>query len=159
MNIDQEIGQRAMEEFRMCDLAYVNLLREKVRQLEAEQKRIATFGTTSIARLVPCHAVAVTGTAAATRCANLRVLGSLTLRGIDQRVTVYTPVEPEISSQKRAAIRGSAYRLDNVLLRRAISVPARRANFRFMQRSISGAPNSLKNQSADRLPSCGTRGP
>lgn len=37
----------------MCDLAYVNLLREKVRQLEAEQKRIATFGPTSSGRFVP----------------------------------------------------------------------------------------------------------
>jgi hypothetical protein len=48
-----EIDHRAMEEFPMCDLAYINLLREKVRQLEAEQKRIATFGTTSSARFVP----------------------------------------------------------------------------------------------------------
>jgi hypothetical protein len=37
----------------MCDLAYVNLLREKVRQLEAEQKRLATFGSTPSARFVP----------------------------------------------------------------------------------------------------------
>jgi hypothetical protein len=37
----------------MCDHAYVNLIREKVRQLEAEEKRIATFGTTSRVRFVP----------------------------------------------------------------------------------------------------------
>jgi hypothetical protein len=37
----------------MCDLAYVNLLREKVRQLEAEHNRIATFGATSSERFVP----------------------------------------------------------------------------------------------------------
>jgi hypothetical protein len=48
MEIDHQIGAH-----KMCDLAYVNLLREKVRQLEAEQKRIATFGTTSSGRFVP----------------------------------------------------------------------------------------------------------
>jgi hypothetical protein len=37
----------------MCDLAYINLLREKVRQSEAEQKRIATPGITSSERFVP----------------------------------------------------------------------------------------------------------
>jgi hypothetical protein len=37
----------------MCDQAYVNLLREKVRQQEAEEKRIATFGSTSRVRFVP----------------------------------------------------------------------------------------------------------
>jgi hypothetical protein len=38
----------------MCDLAYVNLLREKVRQSDAEQKRIATSGGgTSSERFVP----------------------------------------------------------------------------------------------------------
>jgi hypothetical protein len=37
----------------MCDQAYVNLLREKVRQVEAEERRIATFGTTSRGRFVP----------------------------------------------------------------------------------------------------------
>jgi hypothetical protein len=37
----------------MCDLAYVNLLREKVRQLEAEERRLATFGTTPSTRFVP----------------------------------------------------------------------------------------------------------
>jgi hypothetical protein len=31
----------------MCDLAYVNLLREKVRYLKAEEKRIAAFGDSS----------------------------------------------------------------------------------------------------------------
>jgi hypothetical protein len=37
----------------MCDQAYVNLLREKVRQLQAEEKRIAAFGTTPHPRFVP----------------------------------------------------------------------------------------------------------
>ena len=37
----------------MCDQAYVILLREKVRQLEAEEKRVAAFGTTHPARFVP----------------------------------------------------------------------------------------------------------
>jgi len=37
----------------MCDLAYVNLLREKVRHMEAEERRSATFRTTSSARFVP----------------------------------------------------------------------------------------------------------
>jgi hypothetical protein len=37
----------------MCDQAYVNLLREKVRQQEAEERRVASFGTTHHARFVP----------------------------------------------------------------------------------------------------------
>jgi hypothetical protein len=37
----------------MCDLAYVNLLREKVRQLEAHEKRLAAFGSTPSTRFVP----------------------------------------------------------------------------------------------------------
>jgi hypothetical protein len=37
----------------MCDRAYVNLLREKVRQLELEEKRVASFGPTPRARFVP----------------------------------------------------------------------------------------------------------
>jgi len=37
----------------MCDQAYVNLLREKVRQLEAEEKRVAAFGTSPQVRFVP----------------------------------------------------------------------------------------------------------
>jgi hypothetical protein len=37
----------------MCDQAYVNLLREKVRQLEAEERRVAAFGTTPHERFVP----------------------------------------------------------------------------------------------------------
>jgi hypothetical protein len=37
----------------MCDLAYVNLLREKARQLEIEQKRLETFGPTPRVRFVP----------------------------------------------------------------------------------------------------------
>jgi hypothetical protein len=37
----------------MCDLAYVNLLREKVRQLEAEEKRLQDFGRRSSPRFVP----------------------------------------------------------------------------------------------------------
>jgi len=37
----------------MCDLAYVNLLREKVRQAEIEAQRIANFGTSSSPHFVP----------------------------------------------------------------------------------------------------------
>jgi hypothetical protein len=37
----------------MCDLAYVNLLREKVRQQEAEEKRPRDFSHTSSLRFVP----------------------------------------------------------------------------------------------------------
>jgi hypothetical protein len=37
----------------MSDQAYVNLLREKVRQKEAEEKRIAAFGLAASIRFVP----------------------------------------------------------------------------------------------------------
>jgi hypothetical protein len=37
----------------MCDLAYVNILREKVRQLEAEERRLQAFGPTPSTRFVP----------------------------------------------------------------------------------------------------------
>jgi hypothetical protein len=37
----------------MCDLAYVNLLREKARQLQAEERRAAAFGSSSPKRFVP----------------------------------------------------------------------------------------------------------
>jgi hypothetical protein len=37
----------------MCDLAYVNLLREKVRWLEVEEKRHAAFHRSSSERFVP----------------------------------------------------------------------------------------------------------
>jgi hypothetical protein len=37
----------------MCDLAYVNLLREKVRQFEAEEKRLRDFPQSSGPRFVP----------------------------------------------------------------------------------------------------------
>jgi hypothetical protein len=37
----------------MCDLAYVNLLREKVRQLESEEKHFAAHGATHHERFVP----------------------------------------------------------------------------------------------------------
>ena len=37
----------------MCDLAYVNLLREKVRQADIEAQRIANVGTSSSPRFVP----------------------------------------------------------------------------------------------------------
>jgi hypothetical protein len=37
----------------MSDQAYVNLLREKVRQKEAEEKRIAAFGPAPSIRFVP----------------------------------------------------------------------------------------------------------
>jgi hypothetical protein len=41
----------------MCDLAYVNLLREKVRQQEAEEKRARNFSHTSSLRFVPWTSV------------------------------------------------------------------------------------------------------
>jgi hypothetical protein len=37
----------------MCDLAYVNLLREKVRQLGFEEKRLRDFTQSSSPRFVP----------------------------------------------------------------------------------------------------------
>jgi hypothetical protein len=37
----------------MCDLAYVNLLREKVRALKAEEKRSEAFGKSPSERFVP----------------------------------------------------------------------------------------------------------
>jgi hypothetical protein len=37
----------------MCDLAYVNLLREKVRLLKVEEKRLRDFGHRSSGRFVP----------------------------------------------------------------------------------------------------------
>ena len=37
----------------MCDLAFINLLREKVRQLEADEKRTAAFGPMPRQRFVP----------------------------------------------------------------------------------------------------------
>ena len=37
----------------MCDLAFVNLLREKVRHREAEDQRSAAFGKSSRERFVP----------------------------------------------------------------------------------------------------------
>ena len=37
----------------MCDLAYVNLLREKVRWLDVEEKRRAAFDRSSSERFVP----------------------------------------------------------------------------------------------------------
>ena len=37
----------------MFDLAYLNLLREKVRQREIEQKRLETFGPPPTVRFVP----------------------------------------------------------------------------------------------------------
>jgi hypothetical protein len=37
----------------MCDLAYVNFLREKARQLEAEERRLQAFGPTPSTRFVP----------------------------------------------------------------------------------------------------------
>lgn len=37
----------------MCDLAYVNLLRVKVREFEAEEKRTRDFGHSSSGRFVP----------------------------------------------------------------------------------------------------------
>ena len=52
------------------------------------------------------------GAAAATRRATLRPLGSLTLRGFDQPVTVYTPEELAVSSPKpeppQSAVRPTA---------------------------------------------------
>ena len=37
----------------MCDLAFVNLLRERVRHQEAEDQRSAAFGKSSRERFVP----------------------------------------------------------------------------------------------------------
>ena len=37
----------------MCDLAFINLLREKVRQLEADEKRTAALGPMPRQRFVP----------------------------------------------------------------------------------------------------------
>jgi hypothetical protein len=37
----------------MCDLAFINLLREKVRQQDAEDKRAAAFGAALHPRFVP----------------------------------------------------------------------------------------------------------
>jgi hypothetical protein len=37
----------------MCDLAFINLLREKVRQQEAEDKSAAGFGAVPHQRFVP----------------------------------------------------------------------------------------------------------
>ena len=37
----------------MCDLAYVNFLREKVRQLRFEEKRILAYGNMRHERFVP----------------------------------------------------------------------------------------------------------
>jgi hypothetical protein len=37
----------------MSDFAYINLLREKVRQLEIEEKRLQAFGPTPSFRFVP----------------------------------------------------------------------------------------------------------
>jgi hypothetical protein len=38
----------------MCDLAFINLLREHVRQQEVENKRTAAFGAMPRQRFVPC---------------------------------------------------------------------------------------------------------
>ena len=37
----------------MCDLVYLNLLRERVRQLEAKDQRAVAVGTTPHERFVP----------------------------------------------------------------------------------------------------------
>ena len=37
----------------MCDLAFINILREKVRQQETEEKRTAAFGAELHQRFVP----------------------------------------------------------------------------------------------------------
>jgi hypothetical protein len=37
----------------MCDLAYLNLLRERVRQVQAEDRRTAALGPVPRARFVP----------------------------------------------------------------------------------------------------------
>jgi hypothetical protein len=52
------IYDKTMKSFRwegnsMCDFAYINFLREKVRQLEVEEKRLRAFGPTPSARFVP----------------------------------------------------------------------------------------------------------
>jgi len=42
-----------LESKAMCDLVYLNLLREKVRQLQAQDQRAAALGTTPHERFVP----------------------------------------------------------------------------------------------------------
>jgi hypothetical protein len=37
----------------MCDFAYINLLREKVRQREEEERRLQAFGPAPSVRFVP----------------------------------------------------------------------------------------------------------
>jgi hypothetical protein len=37
----------------MCDLAFINILREKVRQQETEDRRAAAFGAVTHERFVP----------------------------------------------------------------------------------------------------------
>jgi len=37
----------------MCDLAFISFLREKIRQLEAEERRLAAFGAVPQRRFVP----------------------------------------------------------------------------------------------------------
>jgi hypothetical protein len=37
----------------MCDFAFINLLREKVRQREEEERRLQAFGPAPIVRFVP----------------------------------------------------------------------------------------------------------
>jgi hypothetical protein len=37
----------------MCDLAYINLLREKVRQRDDEERRLQAFGPSPSVRFVP----------------------------------------------------------------------------------------------------------
>jgi hypothetical protein len=52
------IYDKTMKSFRrggnsMSDFAYINLLREKVRQLEFDEKRLCAFGPTPSVRFVP----------------------------------------------------------------------------------------------------------
>ena len=58
----------------MCDLAYVNFLREKVRQQEAEEKRLATFGSTPSRRFVPFVLTSASGRAAEYNQTNRQIL-------------------------------------------------------------------------------------
>jgi hypothetical protein len=46
-------ANHALEGKAMCDLVYLNLLRERVRQLEAKDQRAVAVGTTPHERFVP----------------------------------------------------------------------------------------------------------
>ena len=47
------VGKFRSEDKAMCDLAFINFLREKVRQQDAEDKRAAALGAVPHQRFVP----------------------------------------------------------------------------------------------------------